>query len=234
MEPFRALVVEDARSMRKIIRQGLEKNFDRIEVDEAANGREALQNLARSRYALILSDLDMPVMDGEQLLLWVRSQPVHRNTPFIMITATREREAVTKILKAGANAYLIKPFTMDDLLQKIVHLNRRQHERYEVEGSAIVRFGDNAVKAKIIDVSKGGIFGLFARTGAIPTILEIVAVDLEPVRGASIKGLNAYVIRMQADGDSLDATHVKVAIRFNEVSAEKQAELERFFDSLKS
>jgi CheY-like chemotaxis protein len=59
MEPFRALVVEDARSMRKIIRHGLEKNFDKIEVDEAANGREALQNLARSRYTLILSDLDM-------------------------------------------------------------------------------------------------------------------------------------------------------------------------------
>jgi DNA-binding response OmpR family regulator len=108
-------------------------------------------------------------MDGEELLRWVRSQPVHQNTPYIMITATRERETITKILKAGANAYLIKPFTMDDLLQKIVHLNRRQHERFEIDGSAVVNFRNNKIRARIIDVSKGGMFGLFESRYPIPS-----------------------------------------------------------------
>jgi len=123
---------------------------------------------------------------------------------------------------------------MDDLLRKIVHINKRQHERYEVEGAAGARFQTYTVKAKIIDVSKGGMFGLFDRSTAIPSILEVVSVDIEPMGVAAVCGLSAYVIRMQADGDSLDATQVKVAMRFDKLSSEQKAELDSFLDALKS
>jgi two-component system, chemotaxis family, chemotaxis protein CheY len=237
MEPIRTLVVEDARSMRKFIIAGLEREIKHIEIAEAQNGKEAQQKLMSGRFSCVICDHDMPIMNGEELLHWVRNESEQRDIPFIMATATRERELLARVVKAGANACLLKPFTIDDLVHRLVDItaqvNRRQHDRFAIEGTIIFSYRKIMAKASIIDVSKGGVFGQFRITDTMPMIMERVVVDVETPQGIRMKDLDAYVVRQQAEGELPDITSVKIAARFNNLPPEKLVEVERFFSSLK-
>lgn len=236
MEPMRTLVVEDARTMRKFIIAGLEKEIKHIEIAEAQNGKEAQQMLMAGRFNCVICDHDMPVMNGEELLHWVRNTSEQRDIPFIMATATRERELLSRIVKAGANACLLKPFTIDDLVHRLVDItaqvNRRQHERFSIEGIVVFSYRKMIAKAKIIDVSKGGVFGLFKITDTMPAILENVYVDIETGQGACVKSLNSFVVRKQVEGELPNISQIKIAARFHDLPPEKVVELDRFFKSL--
>jgi CheY-like chemotaxis protein len=236
MEPLRVLVVEDTRSMRKFIVSGLTQAVRHIEIAEAQNGKEAQQMLMSGKFNCIICDHDMPVMNGEELLQWVRRSSEQRDMPFIMATATRERELLSRIVKAGANACLLKPFTIDDMVHRLVDItaqvNRRQHDRFAIEGALIFNYRNMTAKAKIIDVSKGGAFGLFKITDTMPKILENVIVDIEPRQGLRIADLNSYVIRKQVEGELPDISYIKIAVRFHELAPEKMVELDKFFSSL--
>jgi CheY-like chemotaxis protein len=236
MEPLRALVVEDTRSMRNFIIGGLEKEIKHIKISEAQNGKEAQQMLIDGKYNCIICDHDMPVMNGEELLHWVRNSSEQRDIPFIMATATRERELLSGIVKAGANACLLKPFTIDDLVHRLVDIiaktNRRQYDRFAIEGTVIFSYRKMIAKAKIIDVSKGGILGLFKITNTMPAMLENVFVDIETPQGIRVEGLNSYVVRKQVEGELPNISDIKIAARFHDLPPEKVVELEKFFSSL--
>jgi two-component system, chemotaxis family, chemotaxis protein CheY len=237
MEPLKALVVDDERSLRRFIIAGLEKEIKHVEIAEAQNGREAQQKLMAGKYHCVICDHDMPVMNGEELLQWVRNSSEQRNIPFIMSTATRERELLSKIVTAGASACLLKPFTIHDLVHRLVditpHINRRQHERYAIEGTIIISYRKMIAKAKIIDISKGGVFGLFRHADTLPALLEKVFVDIETAHGVRVKDLDAYVVRQQVDGELPEISEVKIAARFHGLPPEKVMELDKFFSSLK-
>jgi two-component system chemotaxis response regulator CheY len=236
MEILKALVVEDTRSMRKIIKQGLEKDFRQIVVDEAENGKEAQQKLTVGSYNIILCDLDMPVMNGEELLIWIKSRPTLKDIPFIMITATRERDHVMRVIKLGAKGYLVKPFTMDALTQKIIdvtmNVNRRQHERVEIDGSVQIKHNAGVSGGNILDISKGGMLGSFSSKGPIPRILEMVDLQISIAQGPSLNGLKAYVVRIQAEGETIDTDSIKIAVRFQEGKPESQGALDKYLDSM--
>jgi two-component system, chemotaxis family, chemotaxis protein CheY len=238
MEPLRTLVVEDARAMRKFITSGLEKEIRHIEIAEAQNGKEAQQKLMTSKFNCVICDHDMPVMNGEELLHWVRNSSEQRDMPFIMATATRERELLSRLVKAGANACLLKPFTIDDLVHRIVditaQLNRRQHDRFAVEGTVYFSYRKTLAKAKIIDLSKGGVFGLFKITDTLPAILENIIIDIETPQGFRIEGFNAYVVRKQIEGELPDISDIKIAARFHNLPTEKVLELDKFFSAIMS
>jgi two-component system chemotaxis response regulator CheY len=115
---LKVLVVDDQLSMRQVTRMALEKIGVRL-IQEAENGQVALQKAVAQPLDLIISDFNMPEMDGLGLLRAVRGHPAVRRLPFILITGRGDRELVVTAAKAGVNNYLVKPFTEAVLRQKM-------------------------------------------------------------------------------------------------------------------
>lgn len=112
------LIVDDQRSMRALIRSCL-KEMGIEKVVEAEDGLQALEILSTTRRHLILSDLNMPALDGLGLLRAVRDNPATAKTAFIMLTSRADTELVRQAVALGVNNYIVKPFTMDALRRKI-------------------------------------------------------------------------------------------------------------------
>jgi two-component system chemotaxis response regulator CheY len=112
------LVVDDYKTMIRIIRNLL-KQLGFEDVDEAADGSEALNKMRGRKYGLVISDWNMEPMTGYELLKEVRSDPALGRTPFIMVTAESKTENVIAAKKAGVNNYIVKPFNAQTLKSKI-------------------------------------------------------------------------------------------------------------------
>ena len=112
------LVVDDFDSMRKVTMNQL-RQLGATRMVEAANGAEALKVLARQPITLVLSDWNMPVMNGLDLLLTLRSSPELFRTPFLMITAEAERDRVTQAIQVGVSELMVKPYTAGRLAERI-------------------------------------------------------------------------------------------------------------------
>jgi two-component system, chemotaxis family, chemotaxis protein CheY len=112
------LVVDDYKTMIRIIRNLL-KQLGFEDVDDAADGTEALTKMRSRKYGLIISDWNMEPMTGYELLKEVRSDPTLGKTPFIMVTAESKTENVIAAKKAGVNNYIVKPFNAQTLKSKI-------------------------------------------------------------------------------------------------------------------
>ncbi len=112
------LVVDDYRTMARIIRNLL-KAIGFTDIDEAADGSEALGKLAERDYGLIISDWNMLPMTGYEFLQRVRASERHSRLPFLMVTAESKAENVIAAKKAGVSNYIVKPFTAETLRAKI-------------------------------------------------------------------------------------------------------------------
>jgi two-component system chemotaxis response regulator CheY len=112
------LVVDDYKTMVRIVR-GLLEQLDFRNIDDATDGPSALELIRAKDYGLILSDWNMSPMTGLQLLQAVRADPRTKSTPFVMVTAEAKTENVVAARNAGANNYIIKPFNMAVLKQKL-------------------------------------------------------------------------------------------------------------------
>jgi two-component system chemotaxis response regulator CheY len=114
-----ALVVDDSRTVRTILGRTLKELG--LEVLEAANGREALEVVAehKSAVSLILLDWDMPEMNGLEMLKRLRETPEFSSLVVVMVTAQSEMVHVAEALDAGANEYVMKPFTKEVILGKL-------------------------------------------------------------------------------------------------------------------
>ena len=117
-QTMQILVVDDYQTMIRIIRNLL-KQIGYEQVDEAADGSEALVKMRGKRYGLVISDWNMEPMTGYELLREVRSDPALSPTPFIMVTAESKTENVIAAKKAGVNNYIVKPFNAQTLKNKI-------------------------------------------------------------------------------------------------------------------
>lgn len=112
------LVVDDFSTMRRIIRNLL-KELGYNNVDEAEDGSMALAKLKRETFDFIVSDWNMPVMDGLELLKAVRADPKLTHIPMLMVTAEAKKENIIAAAQAGASSYVVKPFTAATLDEKI-------------------------------------------------------------------------------------------------------------------
>jgi two-component system chemotaxis response regulator CheY len=115
---MRALVVDDSSAMRAILRMALKKQG--FEVAEAKHGVEALSTLeVGSDFDLILIDWNMPQMNGFELLRRIRSQPRYGPTKIMMVTTETGMSQMSQALEAGADDYIMKPFTFDVVSDKL-------------------------------------------------------------------------------------------------------------------
>jgi two-component system, chemotaxis family, chemotaxis protein CheY len=114
------LVVDDSAAIRKILQRVLRQTGMAINtIHEAGDGEEALQLLRSHKVDLVLSDINMPKMDGLELLAALKKSPDWVNVPVVMITTEGGETKVAEAVRLGANGYVRKPFTADQIKEKL-------------------------------------------------------------------------------------------------------------------
>ncbi|MBS1872924.1 MAG: response regulator [Acidobacteria bacterium] len=117
------LIVDDSAAIRKILQRVLvQADVSLGKVYEANDGREALEKLKGSPVGLILSDINMPNMDGLELLANLRADQAFQQVPIIMVTTEGSQNKVLQALQLGANGYVRKPFTAEQIKEKLAGL----------------------------------------------------------------------------------------------------------------
>jgi two-component system chemotaxis response regulator CheY len=109
------LIVEDSPTMRSLVVSALEELGGPIRVTEAASGFEALRALPRDAYDLIVTDINMPDINGLELVSFVKQNAAYREIPLLIISTEGSERDRLRGLELGADAYLVKPFAPDDL-----------------------------------------------------------------------------------------------------------------------
>ena len=121
---IRALVVDDSMQLRRSVMYALQRLGDVVCV-EAQDGAEAIKKFQGGRFDIVLTDINMPVLDGLKLTAHLRSDPANENVPIVIVTTEAAEEDKQRALKLGANAYLIKPVKAQEVLetvQQLLHL----------------------------------------------------------------------------------------------------------------
>ena len=120
MSQIRALIVDDSSVMRKIVERSLRQAGLDLTVIEAGNGAEALGLLDTHPVDLILSDINMPVMDGLEFVRQLQTVEKLRGVPVVMITTEGSESNVVQALSLGAKGYIRKPFTPDQVKEHVL------------------------------------------------------------------------------------------------------------------
>ncbi len=115
---MKILVVDDFSTMRRIVKNLL-RQIGYTEIDEAEDGAQAYSKLKTGGFDFVVSDWNMPNMDGLDFLKKVRSDPELKDIPILMVTAEAEKDKVVTAIQAGVNNYIVKPFTGEVLKEKM-------------------------------------------------------------------------------------------------------------------
>ena len=115
---MKILIVDDFPTMRRIIKNLL-KDLGFENVDEAEDGAMALEKLRNGNFDFVVSDWNMPNMDGLEMLKAIRADPNLGKLPVLMVTAEAKKENIIAAAQAGANGYVVKPFTAATLEEKL-------------------------------------------------------------------------------------------------------------------
>jgi two-component system chemotaxis response regulator CheY len=115
---MKVLVVDDMSTMRRIVRNIL-KQLGVGNVVEAENGSDALSKLKADKFDFVVSDWNMPVMAGIELLRKIRADEQLKHIPVLMVTAEAQKENLVEAIQAGVSNYVVKPFTAEIIKQKL-------------------------------------------------------------------------------------------------------------------
>lgn len=119
MSSWKALVIDDSQAMRHSIACALQR-IDALVCFEAKDGAEGLKKLAGERFDIILTDINMPVMDGLKVIACVRGEDsVNRKTPVVVISTQSAIEDQQRAMRLGANAYLVKPLRPNKVIETV-------------------------------------------------------------------------------------------------------------------
>ena len=123
MSDVRTLIVDDSSVMRKIVERALRQaGLEPLVVHEAGNGVEGLTLLKEKPVDLILSDINMPSMDGLEFLRQIQERHLAPGVPVVMITTESSEEHVKQAIQAGARGYIRKPFTAEQVKERVLPL----------------------------------------------------------------------------------------------------------------
>jgi two-component system chemotaxis response regulator CheY len=118
---YQCLIVEDSPMMRQLLVFALSR-VKQVKVTEADDGVDGLRKLASAKFDIILTDINMPIMDGLKLVRRVRTDPVHKDVPIVIITTESAEEDRQRALALGANAYITKPIQAPQVIAKVREL----------------------------------------------------------------------------------------------------------------
>lgn len=119
MKTFTIMIVDDSLAMRSLLVSTLETLEQQLTILQAPNGFEALRMLPREQVNLVLTDINMPDINGLELLSFIRNNPIYKDLPVVVISTEGSRKDIEKGLALGANHYLVKPFNPDQLLETV-------------------------------------------------------------------------------------------------------------------
>jgi len=128
MDPtnMKFLIVDDFSTMRRIVRNLL-KEIGYVNADEAEDGVVALSKLRSNHYDFVVSDLNMPNMNGFDLLRSIRADESLKALPVLLVTAEAKKEDIVTAAQAGASGYIVKPFTKATLEEKLNKIVQKLH-----------------------------------------------------------------------------------------------------------
>lgn len=115
---MKILVVDDFATMRRIVKNVL-KQIGFTNITEVENGREAIKELKKAPYDLVLCDWNMPEVTGIEVLNAIRAEPSLKDLPFVMVTAEAQKDNIIEAVKAGVTSYVVKPFTAETIEEKL-------------------------------------------------------------------------------------------------------------------
>ncbi len=121
MQNLKILTVDDSPTMRRIIVNTL-KRAGFSDVSEAENGKDALAKMQENKFNFVITDWNMPVMDGLTFVNNIRASKEYASLPILMVTSRSVKDDILKAMKAGVNSYIVKPFTADTLKEKIMQV----------------------------------------------------------------------------------------------------------------
>lgn len=204
------LVVDDSSTTRELVHRSLKLLFGTAEVYLAKEGREALRIMRDKAIDVIISDWNMPEMDGGELLYEVRNDPALKKIPFILMTTNADRDFIITAIQLGVTQYIVKPFSPEELERKIRSslnaLCKRQDQRYALpEHIVVIRLGKESFTGRVLDLS---------RTGALISVeyqeelrlfrsCEIDVQLLDPngieAKASLISALSGAIVRLEAE-----------------------------------
>ena len=130
MNKLRVLIGDSTASFRQFIKYTLEDHFPGVVTEMANNGKNIQQRLDSTSYDLIIYEKEMPMLDGITLLEWLRNHEKLKKTPLILMSADSDGESLKKAIQLGADAYILKPFKVDNLVKKVAAIvNRLNSDR---------------------------------------------------------------------------------------------------------
>ncbi len=121
MAEYTCLVVEDSPMMRQLITFALSR-IKNLSVVEADDGVDGLKKLAQGRFDIVITDINMPIMDGLKLVKRIRSDAIHKDVPIMIITTEGAEEDRQRALQLGANSYITKPIQAPQVISKVKEL----------------------------------------------------------------------------------------------------------------
>lgn len=124
MPELRFLIVDDFSTMRRIVRNLL-KEIGHSDADEAEDGVAALQKLRSGKFDFVVSDINMPNMNGFQLLNEIKADEKLKHLPVLMVTAEARKEDIVMAAQGGAAGYIVKPFTKATLEDKLANIFKK-------------------------------------------------------------------------------------------------------------
>ena len=124
--PMKFLIVDDFSTMRRIVRNLL-KEIGHTDADEAEDGAIALNKLKNGNFNFVVSDINMPNMNGFQLLAEIKKDETLKHLPVLMVTAEARKEDIVLAAQTGAAGYIVKPFTKATLEEKVMKILQKVH-----------------------------------------------------------------------------------------------------------
>ena len=121
MAEYSCLIVEDSPMMRQLLVFALAR-IKKLKVTEAEDGVDGLRKLAGGKFDLVITDINMPIMDGLKLVKRIRSDETHKDVPIIIITTEGSTEDRQRAMALGANAYITKPIQAPQVIAKVKEL----------------------------------------------------------------------------------------------------------------
>ena len=122
--PMKFLIVDDFSTMRRIVRNLL-KEIGHSDADEAEDGAVALNKLKTGNFNFVVTDINMPNMNGFQLLAAIKADDTLKHLPVLMVTAEARKEDIVLAAQSGAAGYIVKPFTKATLEEKLANIFKK-------------------------------------------------------------------------------------------------------------
>lgn len=141
MDKYRVLIADGTPSMRQFIRYTLENHFINVEFEVANSGKNIQKRIEAAHYDLIIYDRDLPFLNGDELLEWLRGHETLKNLSFIMVSADRSEDSLRKSIELGADACIVKPLLMETLVNKVKEIFNRLEKNKPGRGKPLAGRG---------------------------------------------------------------------------------------------